>query len=209
LVYSVKELEHINNHIKENPNFELVDRKLVNIPYTPILIEAIKHEIARQLGNWNLEGSKSKAGIVTTSKGGFDFNVSDGQKIRAPSVAFTPSNICNSLDEKQLWSFQGQPFTPIFVVEVANITSAAVEKYIDTKIKKDYFADGTCVMLGWLIDPINFTIWAYKRNKNGAPYRRKQKWEDLDGGEILKGFKLELWMINHLISQVYFYNIYI
>ncbi|CAB4484487.1 unnamed protein product [Rhizophagus irregularis] len=30
---------------------------------------------------------------------------------RAPDVAFIPEDIFLSLDEKQLWSFEGQPFT--------------------------------------------------------------------------------------------------
>ncbi|RGB40648.1 hypothetical protein C1646_798728 [Rhizophagus diaphanus] len=198
--YSVKELELINNYLRVNPNFELINRKLISIPYTPIAIEAVVHEIARQLGNWNLETNKDGIGIVTTSKGGFDFSDTNLQKIRAPDVAFTPEDTFLSLDEKQLWSFEGQPFTPIFFVEVANIKNSEIEKEIDNKIKKDYFARGTSVKLGWLIDPIARNIWVYKRNKNGAPYRRRQpNWEDLDAGDILPNFTLELDKIDDII----------
>ncbi|CAB4487391.1 unnamed protein product [Rhizophagus irregularis] len=49
--YSLEEFELIKDHIKNNhPNFELVGGKLVSIPYSPIVYEAIVHEISRQLG---------------------------------------------------------------------------------------------------------------------------------------------------------------
>ncbi|CAB4382558.1 unnamed protein product [Rhizophagus irregularis] len=198
--YSLEEFELIKDHIKNNhPNFELVGGKLVSIPYSPIVYEAIVHEISRQLGNWNINNVKN--GVVTTSKGGFDFNVSGSQKIRAPDITFTSANIYRSLDEEQLWSFNGQPFTPLFVVEVANLKKKEVEKEIDTRFKKEYFASGTSVELGWLFDPLNRIIWVYKRNKNGEPYRRSQPWENLEGGKILPGFTLELWPINDIVAQ--------
>ncbi|PKK71281.1 hypothetical protein RhiirC2_828439 [Rhizophagus irregularis] len=198
--YNLEEFEFIKDHIKDNyPNFEFVNGKLVPVSYSPIVYEAIVHEISRQLGNWNINNSKN--GVVTTSKGGFDFNVSGGQKIRAPDVTFTPANIYRSLDEEQLWSFNGQPFTPFFVVEVANLKKKEVDKEIDTKFKKEYFAIGTSVELGWLIDPLNRIIQVYKRNKNGEPYRRKRPWVYLEGGKHLPGFTLELWPIDDIIAQ--------
>ncbi|PKC57587.1 hypothetical protein RhiirA1_472272 [Rhizophagus irregularis] len=90
------------------------------------------------------------------------------------------------------WSFEGQPFNPIFIVEVANLKNSEVEKEIDNRIKKDYFAHGTSVKLGWLIDPINRIIWVYKRNKRDSPYRYQRKWEDLDAGDVLPDFTLQL-----------------
>ncbi|CAB5396151.1 unnamed protein product [Rhizophagus irregularis] len=185
--YSVKELELINNYLRVNPNFEIINRKLISISYTPIAIEAVVHEIARQLGNWNVETNKDGLGIVTTSNGGYDFRDTNLQKIQAPDVAFTPEDTYLSLDEKQLWSFEGQPFTPIFIVKVANIKNSEVEKEVNNKIKKDYFAHGTSVKLGW--------------DKNGSPYRRRQPWEDLDAGDILPDFTLELEMINDIIDK--------
>ncbi|PKY16630.1 hypothetical protein RhiirB3_429089, partial [Rhizophagus irregularis] len=100
--YSVNELELINNYLKINPNFELVNRKLIPVSYSPIAIDAVVHEISRQLGNWNIKTKKDGLGVVTTSKGGFDFNVTNLQKIRAPDVAFIPEGTFLSLDEKQL-----------------------------------------------------------------------------------------------------------
>jgi len=205
--YNVNELELIKNYLKVHPNYEIVDDKLNIIPYAPIAVEAIVHEISRQLGNWNLKNNeKGTMGIVTTPKGGFDFDVNDGQKIRAPNVAFTPGDAYISLNEQQLWSFQGQFFTPIFVVEVAILNTKDAEKKIDNKIKMDYFARGTSVKLGWLLDPINCIIWVYKRDKHGNPFRRSRKWEDLNGGDILPDFTLELERIDEIATQVMIYK---
>jgi Uma2 family endonuclease len=198
--YSIKEFELIRDQINRYSNFELVNGKLVSIPYSSIAHEAIVHEVSRQLGNWNIHNSKN--GVVTTSKGGFNFDVSGNQKIRAPGVAFIPANIYHSLDENQLWSFNGQPFTPVFVVEVADLINKGVEKEIDTKIKKEYFASGTSVELAWLFDLKERSIWVYKRNKNGVPYRRSKAWVDLEAGKTLPGFTLELGPIVDIISQV-------
>ncbi|RIA96686.1 putative restriction endonuclease-domain-containing protein [Glomus cerebriforme] len=197
--YSLKEYKLIMKHLKVHSNYELVNGKIIPIQYTPIANEAVVHEIARQLGNWNIKYQQN--GLVTTSQGGFNFSNSNKQKIRAPDIAFTPMETCLSLDDNQLWSFKGQPFTPNFVVEVANLENNALEKIIDTKIKKDYFAMNTSVKLGWLIDPKNCVIWVYKRNKHNQPYRYKHKWEDLDGGDILPRFTLKLTRIENIVSQ--------
>ncbi|GBB90560.1 hypothetical protein RclHR1_17560002 [Rhizophagus clarus] len=199
--YSIKEYNELNNYLKVNPNFEIVNKQLISVDYSPMAIEAVTHEISRQLGNWNIANTNG-IGIVTTSKGGFDFNVTiNSQKIRAPDIAFTPEDTFLSLDENQLWSFKGQPFTPKFIVEVADISRKDVGNKIDAKIKRDYFANGTSVELGWLIDPKNCAIWVYKRNKNNAPYRRRREWKDLEAGDILPGFTLELGLINNIINK--------
>ncbi|CAB4493982.1 unnamed protein product [Rhizophagus irregularis] len=49
--YNLEEFEFIKDHIKDNyPNFEFVNGKLVPVSYSPIVYEAIVHEISRQLG---------------------------------------------------------------------------------------------------------------------------------------------------------------
>ncbi|RIA96704.1 hypothetical protein C1645_733053 [Glomus cerebriforme] len=197
--YSLKEYELIMKHLKVHSNYELVNGKIIPVQYTPIANEAVVHEIARQLGNWNIKYQQN--GLVTTSQGGFNFSNSDKQKIRAPDIAFTPMETCLSLDDNQLWSFKGQPFTPNFVVEVANLENKAIENSVDAKIKKDYFAMDTSVKLGWLIDPKNCIVWVYKRDKNDKPYRRNRGWEDLDGGDILPKFTLKLSRIENIVSQ--------
>ena len=65
------------------------------------------------------------------------------------------------------------------------------------KFKREYFAVGTSVQLGWLIDPKNSRIWVYKRNQHGNVFRREHAWEDVEGGNILPGFILEVWRQFH------------
>ncbi|RGB27056.1 hypothetical protein C1646_674306 [Rhizophagus diaphanus] len=45
-------------------------------------------EMVQELSNWNVETNKNRLGVVTTSKGGFNFNVTNLQKIQASDVAF-------------------------------------------------------------------------------------------------------------------------
>ncbi|CAG8803055.1 2935_t:CDS:2, partial [Racocetra fulgida] len=70
--------------------------------------EAVVHEISRQLRNWNVYTHQN--GIITTSQGGFDFDISGRQTIRAPDIAFISKNIYRSLDRQQQWTFKGQPY---------------------------------------------------------------------------------------------------
>jgi Uma2 family endonuclease len=198
--YTPEELELINNNLKTRINFE--NGRLLPIPQAPIANEAVVHEISRQLGNWNVDTNKN--GIVTTSQGGFNFSVTGQKKIRAPHIAFIPENIYNSLDKTQLWTLQGQPFTPIFVVEVVNISDEAIFNEIDIRFKNDYFANGTSVRLAWLIDPKNQEIWAYRKSNNNVITRRKFEWENLDGGDILPGFTLNISFVERILSQVCF-----
>jgi hypothetical protein len=74
-----------------------------------------------------------------------------GKKIKAPDVAFTFKNTYRNLTEQQLWSFKGEAFTPIFVVEVGDIgTDITNSTFIkaDNRFKHEYFEDGTSVQLG-------------------------------------------------------------
>ncbi|PKY46464.1 hypothetical protein RhiirA4_519787 [Rhizophagus irregularis] len=98
------------------------------MPQVPIARETVVLEIGRQLGNWNIETHQN--GRVTLFQGGFDFNVGGARTILAPDVAFTPSQTTRGLDALQNWTFQGQPFTPIFVVEVNFIKLKHNSKYL-------------------------------------------------------------------------------
>uniref|UniRef100_U9U1R3 Putative restriction endonuclease domain-containing protein n=1 Tax=Rhizophagus irregularis (strain DAOM 181602 / DAOM 197198 / MUCL 43194) TaxID=747089 RepID=U9U1R3_RHIID len=198
-IYTPEEIEHINNHLKTRINFE--NGRLLPIPQSPIANEAVVHEISRQLGNWNVETGQN--GIVTTSQGGYNFSVKGQSKIRAPHIAFIPENIYNSLSKTQLLTFFGQPFTPIFVTEVVNVSKEAILNEVDIRFKNDYFATGTSVKLGWLIDPRNHMIWTYEKDDDENVTRQKRKWEDLDGGNILPGFTLDIEFVEKIISQKY------
>ncbi|CAB4400099.1 unnamed protein product [Rhizophagus irregularis] len=198
-IYTPEEIEHINNHLKTRINFE--NGRLLPIPQSPIANEAVVHEISRQLGNWNVETGQN--GIVTTSQGGYNFSVKGQRKIRAPHIAFIPENIYNSLSKDQLLTLFGRPFTPLFVTEVVNVSKEAILNEVDIRFKNDYFATGTSVKLGWLIDPRNHMIWTYEKDDDEKVTRQKRKWEDLDGGNILPGFTLDIEFVEKIISQKY------
>ncbi|CAG8679732.1 1971_t:CDS:2, partial [Paraglomus brasilianum] len=132
-------------------------------------------------------------GAVTSSQGGFKL---EGGGIVAPDVAYTSRDTCHGLDDSQLDSFQGEAYSPTVVVEVndfANIYGAVYNRSkfqkADLKFKDVYFASETSVQLGWLIDPKYKHIWIYRR---GARRVKKRTWSDLDGGEYLPGFTLEV-----------------
>jgi len=54
-------------------------------------------------------------GNVTGSQGGFKLETGE---IIVPDVAFTPKKFHRNLDSRQRTTFQGRPFSPVFVVEV-------------------------------------------------------------------------------------------
>ncbi|CAB5358561.1 unnamed protein product [Rhizophagus irregularis] len=155
----------------------------IHEPQSPIAIKAVVHEISRQLG-------------------GYNFSVNGQKKIQAPHIAFIPENIYNSLNKIQLLTFLSQPFTPIFVAEVVNISKEAIFNKVNNRFKNDYFATGTSVKLGWLIDPRNHIIWTYEKDDDDENVTcQKRKWKDLDGGNILLDFTLDIKFVEKIISH--------
>ncbi|KAF0550217.1 zinc finger, c2h2 domain-containing protein [Gigaspora margarita] len=129
------------------------------MPQCTIKIEAVVAQIVSQLDRWNIQTHQN--GIITSSQGGFNFNVGGKRTIDAPDVAFTPRRKYDSLTEEQRQTFKGEPFTPTFVVEVGNVAKPSDFRKLDAKFKNDYFAEESAVQLGWLIDPINNQIYVY------------------------------------------------
>jgi len=209
--YSLKEFEEINDflkthevQIKDMPvsHFDRDSKgHLIPMPQTPIQIEVAVGEIFRQLLNWNIHTRQN--GAPTASQGGFNF----GERIRAPDVSFTPSNIYRGLDNNQLDTFQGNPFCPTFVVEVEDLSVTRKLNELSDIFKTMYFPAG--VKLGWLVDPINWDIYVFKRDRDDVVRRYYHAWYDnngvptvVDGLEVLPGFQLQLWKIAEAISQV-------
>ncbi|CAG8517822.1 6911_t:CDS:2 [Dentiscutata erythropus] len=182
----IDEFELINDkpkshtlEINDNPVnlFDLNAKgNLVAIPQATHCIEVVVAEINRQLCTWNLFARQN--GDIKTSQGGFDFNVGGRRTIRAPDVSFTPKNISCNLTHSQRWGFQGQPFTPTLVVEVSDTEKRSKFEELDHKFMHDYFAPGTAVTLGWLIDPKQKKICVYKRDRDVI--RHEHPWEKLD-----------------------------
>ncbi|CAG8758902.1 23442_t:CDS:2 [Gigaspora margarita] len=133
--------------------------KLLPMPQSPINMETVVHEISRQLGNWNVYTHQN--GIITTSQGGFNFDISGRRTICAPDIAFISKNIYRSLDRQQQWTFKGQPFTPIFVLEVAIVRESYQEfNDLNQKFREIYFATSSSVDLGCIL--LGFTLQVQK-----------------------------------------------
>jgi Uma2 family endonuclease len=202
--YTVEEFELISKKLKfssieikgQPVNLFELDKsgKLVPMPPTTISMEAVVGEIARQLGNWNVWTRQN--GIVTTSQGGFDFNVGGQITVRAPDVAFLTRDVYNGLTQQQRNSFQGDPFSPTFAVEVADLSDRTVFRNLDNKIKNEYFATESSVRHVWLVDPRNKEIHLYRRNMK----RYQWGWKNIGGDDVLPGFTLDVSEIDELIE---------
>jgi Uma2 family endonuclease len=108
------------------------DGRLVPMPQFPIEKEGAVGEIFGQLRDWN--NDIRQHGVPTSSQGGFNFGAGT---VRAPDVAFTPRDVYCALDGQQRSTFQGAPFSPIFAVEVDDLSTASnlntlTSKFIDT-----------------------------------------------------------------------------
>ena len=207
-IYTFEEFEAVNDWLKTHElvidnvpisHFELdSEGKLIPMPQTPIKKEAAVGEIVGQLRNWNINTRQN--GGVTTSQGGFNLSTTGGRTIRAPDVAFTPKQTYCNLTQQQLLTFRGQPFSPIFAVEVEDLSVASKLSELTRKFKDEYFPAG--VELGWLIDPRGKDIYVFKKNRTGTVHRRHHGWNDVGGGGVLPGFVLKVWRIEEAISQV-------
>src|SRR2546421_2439215 len=203
-VYTLEEFELINEelkrgHIEINGKpvdlFELdKNGKLVPMPQATVEFEAVVGEIVGQLGNWNVHTRQN--GIITTSQGGYDFNVGGQRTIDAPDVAFLTRKAYKRLTLQQRRTFQGAPFSSTFVVEVADLSQASVFHRLDRKIKDDYLATESSVQLAWLIDPVNKQIHLYRR----CMRRYLWGWRDVKGEHVLQRFTLKIWKIEEVIE---------
>ncbi|GBC25885.2 hypothetical protein GLOIN_2v1770913 [Rhizophagus irregularis DAOM 181602=DAOM 197198] len=180
--YTLEEFEYINNRLKNytleidgHPVnlFELDENgKLVPMPQTPCRREQVAAEITRQLANWNIQ--TQQGGGVTSSQ-------------------------VQRLTDAQAWSFQGAPFTPTFLVEVADIredTDNSKFKEADERFKEELITQSTVVQLGWLIDPQHKRIYIYRRGRR----RSNPRWGDISSENVLPGFELDMSLIDRIID---------
>ncbi|CAG8731883.1 1971_t:CDS:1, partial [Dentiscutata heterogama] len=206
--YTFEEFEYLNEQLKYHTleiNGQPVDLfefdekgKLVPMPQATHWMEVTVATIVGQLDRWNIQTRQN--GDIKTAQGGFNFNVEGQRTIRAPDVSFTPKTISRQLTQSQGWT-QGQPFTPTFVVEVGDTEGRSKFEELDHRFKHVFFATGSDVQLGWLIDPRNKRIWVYKRNQQGNVFRREHTWGDINGGDVLPRFILKVYKIEDAISQ--------
>ncbi|CAG8444812.1 5578_t:CDS:2 [Ambispora gerdemannii] len=145
------DLNHLDlNHIYTFEEFEYINDQLkchtLEINGEPVnLFELDKNGNLRPMPQ-KLAGN-SVTGSGTSSQGGFNFHVRGKRTIRAPDVSFTSKNVYRHLTQQQLWTFQGESFTPTFVVGVGDTASISKFEELDDKFKSEYFAMGTSVQL--------------------------------------------------------------
>ncbi|PKY46622.1 hypothetical protein RhiirA4_444419 [Rhizophagus irregularis] len=220
-VYTFEEFEYINDQLKTRTIqlngkpvnlFEYENGKLIPMPQTPYARGKVVLEIGRQLANWNIETHQN--GGVTFSQGGFNFNVGGQRTILAPDVSFTPKQTDRNLNSLQNWTFQGQPFTPIFIVEVDFIETEAQFQVFDDRFRNKIFAQGTAVELGFLVstgqdenNQLVGNIHSWRRYENSdTVHHYEHGWRDMNttvnGQQILPGFILDVEMIEKAISKI-------
>ncbi|KAF9169533.1 hypothetical protein BGX21_000528 [Mortierella sp. AD011] len=159
--------------------------------------EAVVAEIVRQVSDWNINTRQN--GIVTSSQGGFNISITGGRQIRAPDVAFTTRETYRQLSTQQLTTIQGQAFSPVFVVEVEDLTEDTRLTSLTSKFKEEYFSAG--VRFGLLVDPINKTIYTFRRNSQDVVRHLDCGWRNISGGVFLPGFDLDVNLIEDAVSQ--------
>jgi Uma2 family endonuclease len=175
--------------------------------HTQIEKAAAVAEIVRQLANWNVYTAQN--GVVTSSQGGF---LLGHGTIRAPDVAFTSQATYSKLTQQQRLSFKGAPFSPVFVVEVDDLTNQHKLDSLTKKIKETYFPSG--VRLAWLLDATHQIFFTFSSTTAGVVRRYLPHWSDKDGepavvrgGDVLPGFRVELLRIDNAISPVGFFYV--
>ncbi|KAF9414093.1 hypothetical protein BGZ76_004923 [Entomortierella beljakovae] len=200
-VYTFEEFKLMNDwlrvHTLEIANepvshFEFtLEGKLIPVSMFPFRKAAVVSEIIRQINNWNTQSRRK--GVVTGSTSAYNFSTTGGKDMRTPTAAFLPKKIYRSLNEQQLETLDGDPFYPTFVVEVQNVSSESKLQELTDKFMNVYIPAG--VQLGWLIDVENQKIFTFN------PDRQSHEWKDIDAGDVLPGFKLDIQHIDKFYSQ--------
>ena len=218
-IYTLEEFERLNCWLKTHElvvdgtavtGFELdPTAKLITVPPVPVRKEVAVMEIGRQVCQWNILARQN--GVVTSSQGGFSLPPDQeatlvtgaGLIIRAPDVAFTPKETYRNLTQEQLLTFRGEPFHPSFIVEVDDVGTPSKLADLTAKIKNEYFPAG--IELGLLVDPVNRTIYTFKRTKLGNVRRVNRGWSDIPCDPCLPRFVLTVWLIDDAASQVCYF----
>ncbi|CAJ0762054.1 2562_t:CDS:2, partial [Entrophospora sp. SA101] len=177
--YTLEEFEFINDQLKTRileidghpVNLFDLDKngKLIPMPQSPYSREKVVAEIVRQLSNWNIWTRQN--GGVTSSQGGFDFDVGGGKTIRAPDIAYAPKEIDCQLDAQQNWSLK-VILSPLYLLSKSE-TFQVIQ------------------------NPENKEIHIDRRDRR----RINHGWKEVDNVDFLLMFTLVIWKIKHVISQ--------
>ena len=163
----------------ENPDARLErarDGTLVLMPPTGADGSRRNLNLAIQLGAWN---EAARLGVAFDSSGGFE--LPDGS-VRAADAAWVSLPRWQRLTQAQRKTFA--PLCPDFVVELRSPS----DRMADLREKMiDYIANG--VRLGWLIDPYEKRVEAYRPDREVEELLAP---ESLAADDVLPGFLLKL-----------------
>ena len=163
----------------ENPDARLErarDGTLVLMPPTGADGSRRNLNLAIQLGAWN---EAARLGVAFDSSGGFE--LPDGS-VRAADAAWVSLPRRQRLTQAQRKTFA--PLCPDFVVELRSPS----DRMADLREKMiDYIANG--VRLGWLIDPYEKRVEAYRPDREVEELLAP---ESLAADDVLPGFLLKL-----------------
>lgn len=157
---------------------ELVDGEVVEMPPTGGIHGAVTLTIARRLAE---HVERQGGGRVLVGDVGFHLNLpEDPERVRAPDVAFVSAGRLpgGQLPEGFL------PGAPDLAVEVLSPSDNPVE--VQRKIR-DYLEAGA--RLVWLVAPQARTATVYRADGSARLLRER---DDLDGEDVLPGFRLPL-----------------
>ena len=129
------------------------------------------------VGIWN---QHQQLGVVFDSNTGFTL---PNGAIRSPDTSWIEKSRWDALTEEEKHSFA--PICPDFVIEIHSQTDRL--SHIQAKME-EYLENGA--RLGWLIDPLEKTIWIYR--KKGEISVVESFSTPLSGEEVLPGFELRL-----------------
>lgn len=130
--------------------------------------------LAVQLGIW---AEKNNRGIGFDSSTGFTL---PNGAIRSPDAAWIKTDRWNTISQEEQASFA--PIVPDFVIELR----CASDSLSNLKTKMQEYIDNG-VLLGWLIDRQNRTVYIYRPNQD---VQIRENPEEVSGDPELPGFSL-------------------
>jgi Uma2 family endonuclease len=208
-------LEFLNRYLDEHgPLFNIefgwvyqfyIDKELDKLLPLKMVVygkEIIVGKIYELLADWT-KWHPNHGGRTTSSQGAFV--IGPERKVVMPDVAYTLRESHRSFSYAQQWTYQGEPFAPMFVVEVDTLVGNHSQlSHLHHKMMNVYFPHG--VELGWIIDPEHRIMIEYKktntRTRHGGVYRSDdQSWRDLSGGDVLPGFIVRAEVLDLVLNQ--------
>lgn len=152
-------------------------KEIIIISPSGIQTSAINVRLGLFLYAWN---EKNRRGTITGADGGYFL---PNGAMRAPNLAWIPKEKMQQFSKEEQSKFLH--YCPEFVIELKSPS----DKIIHLKAKMEEWIDNGC-RLAWLIDPDSETAFVYKPDQ---PVKEIENFNhELDGEDILPGFKLKL-----------------